>query len=354
MIRQRTALAASALALPLLVAFGARGDSIAFSPEDGSTIDRELSLDISLFVEDLSLIADGQDMGGMVMGELDEALTFSLLLEVTDEFVSSANGKHLELLRTFNQISAEGGTESERESADGMDELEDETIRFKWNEETEEYDKSFHESEGDEDLIEGLEVDMDFLALLPTDEVSEGDAWTVEGADAMGLFVPGGMPGGGGEEGAEMQELFEQEIESQLDDAFGDFSIDCKYMGTREEGDTSYGVIEFEFEGEGSLDLSELIMALIDLQAEGQEMEIDADITAGLDISFNGTGTLLWNAAAGTLYSYDMSCEMTLNADLSAAIDVMGQSQEFEASAELSGTGEWAMSTDGDGSDSEE
>ena len=351
MIRQRTALATSALALPLLVAFGARADKLAFGPEDGSTLDKSLSVDMSFYVEDLSMIVDGQDMGGMMMGELDEALTVNFLIEVTDEFVSSANGKHMELLRTFNTITAEGGTESEREEADGMDELEDETIRFKWNEEEGVYEKTYHESEGDEELLEELEVDMDFLALLPDGEVSAGDSWEMDSDGAISLFMPGGFPGSGASEGDdEASELFKQELEPQLEEAFGDFVVTCTYVGQREEGDATYGEISFEYEGEGAIDLSELFMSIIDLQAEGNDIEIDADITAGLDLSFEGRGTLLWDQAAGTVHSYEMTSEMVLLADLTAAIDVMGQSQEIEASAELSGSGEWSLTT---GDDSE-
>lgn len=345
MIRQRTAYAASALALPLLVAFGARADKLAFGPEDGSTLDKTLSLEVSLYVDDLSMIVDGQDVGGMMMGELDEALSFSVLVNVTDEYVKSANGKHLELLRTFNELSAEGGTESDREAADGIDALEDSTILFKWNEEEGVYKKSYHDSEGDEALLENLEVDMDLLQLLPSGEVSVGDTWEMDGTKALTLFVPGGMPGGGGESDNEVMELVNQELESQFDEAFEDFTIECTYKGLKEDGDSSYGEIAFEFEGEGAIDLSELLMALVDLQAEGAEMEIDADITAGLDLSFKGSGTLLWDPKSGHLHSYEMSCEMTLLADVNAAIDVMGQSQEFEASAELSGTGAWTMTT---------
>jgi hypothetical protein len=346
MIRQRTKFAASALALPLLVAFGVRGENLAFAPEDGTSLDKELSMEVSLYVEDLSMIVDGQDMGGMMMGELDEALSFNALISVTDEFVKSANGKHVELLRTYNELSAEGGTESEREAADGFDELEDSTILFKWNEEEGEYTKSFHESEGEEDLLENLEVDMDLLGLLPEGEVSEGDTWEMDGSDALSLFAPGGFPsGGGGEDDDEVMEIISQELESQFDEAFEDFSIECTYKGTQEDGDSTYGEIAFEFEGEGAIDLSELLMQMIDLQAEGAEIEIDADITAGLDLSFKGTGTLLWDPKTGHLRSYEMSCEMTLLADVVAAIDVMGQSQEFEASAELSGSGAWTMTT---------
>jgi len=345
MIRQRTKFAASALALPLLVAFGARGEKLAFAPEDGTSLDKELSMEVSLYVEDLSMIVDGQDMGGMMMGELDEALSFNVLIGVTDEFVKSANGKPLELLRTYNELSAEGGTESERESADGFDELEDSTVSFKWNEEEGEYVKSFHESEGEEELLENLEVDMELLALLPDGEVSEGDTWEMDGSKALSLFAPGGFPSGGGEGDDEVMEIISQELESQFDEAFEDFSIECTYKGMQEDGENSYGEIAFEFEGEGAIDLSELLMQMIDLQAEGAEIEIDADITAGLDLTFKGLGTLLWDPKTGHLHTYEMSCEMTLLADVMAAIDVMGQSQEFEASAELSGSGAWTMTT---------
>ena len=53
---------AAALSVPLLLALHPRGDELSFSPEDGSTLSKELELDMTFNLEDISMTVNGQEM----------------------------------------------------------------------------------------------------------------------------------------------------------------------------------------------------------------------------------------------------------------------------------------------------
>jgi len=295
------------------------------------------------------VVMDGQELPPEMMGgAMDEGLLLNATVGVTDEYVASREGKMLTLLRSFDSLSLEAGPESQAEIVDKFAELEDSTVSFKWDAENEEYVKTFKDGEGDEELLENLDVDMDFLALLPDDEVSEGDTWDATGEELGTIFFPGGVPANpsSDEEGAEeMKELAKEELEGQLTDAFKEFSIHCTYTGSREEGDVSVGVITFKFDGDTSLDLSDFIQSAIDLQAG--DMGVEADITATIGFEFEGEGTLLWNLSEGHVYGFDMNGDITLSADVDGDVDAAGDSHSMEMSAEVSGEATWSMETAG-------
>jgi len=346
--RHCTALALATL--PLFLASTPRGEVVAFKPEDGSRLSKELAIDLTFYLEDISVSQNGQELPPeMLGGAMDEGLVFKALIGVTDEYVKSARGRHLELLRTFDALSLEAGPESESESVDEFEKLEDTTVRFKWDEEEGEYARSFHESTGDEGLLEMLDPDMDFLGLLPEDEVETGDAWEVSGPRKLAaIFLPGGLLAAGpdDEKADEVLGMIREEIESQLSDAFENFAIRCTYKGARDEDGQEAGEIEFKFEGTGSLDLSDLLKELTDMQIEeAGGGDFSADVVAGLEIEVSGQGKLLWNLDSGRVFGFDMSSELMLTADVEADVEAMGQSMKMELSAEVSGEGKWKMTT---------
>jgi len=338
------------LALPLvalpLAGFALRADKVAFQPEANATAQKELTFETTFYVDDLSMVVDGNELPAEMMGgAMDEGLLINATIAVTDEYVSSKGGRFLELLRTYDELMLEAGSESEAEVQDEFSDLEDSTVSFKWDEDSEEYVKEFADGDGEEDLLENLDVDMDFLALLPDDEVSEGDSWEASGEQLGTIFFPGGMPANPStdEDEEEMAELFQEEFETQLEEAFSEFKIDCTYAGKSESGGVTVGVIDFEFEGESSLDLSDLLQEVIDMQAGDQGIE--ADVTASISLEFEGKGSLHWNMEAGHVHAFEMNGDITLFADLEGEVDAMGESHTMEMSAEVSGEASWSLET---------
>ncbi|MFT7485179.1 MAG: hypothetical protein ACI9F9_001026 [Candidatus Paceibacteria bacterium] len=342
---------AALLLLPLpLVGFISRGDAVAFEPAEGTSVSKSLTLEATFYLDDMSMVVDGQEMpGDMFGGGMDQAMLVSVAMGVTDEYVKSGSNRMQSLLRTYDDLSLEVGVESDSQDVEKFGDLEGSTVSFKWDDESDEYTKSFHESEGDEAILEALEADMDFLALLPEGEVSEGDTWEVKGEGLHSIFFPGGMPvdPSGGETAAdaqEMAELFKEELEGQLKEAFGEFTVECTYKGASNRGDTRLGTIAFKFEGEADIDLTEVVMAAIELQ--GGEMGIEADLTATLGLEFDGEGTLIWGLADGHVSNFAMESELIVNVAVDGEVDAMGESHSFDLSAEVSGEATWSMETD--------
>ena len=330
-----------ALALtPALFAFGLRGDALSFHPEAGSEVEKTCSMTGSLYIDDIMITADGEQLPAEMFGEaLDQAMEVELVMGVTDQYVKSADGKPMVLLRTFNEIStalSAGGEEGDSEEP----EMVGSTVKFTWNEEDEEYELSYEDGDGDSDDLDGLDVDMDFLCLLPDDEVDVGDTWEVAGEHVATLFFPGGFPTGGGEgEGEEMFDMAGDSMGAQMEEALEDFVVECTYKGDDEDGGV---VIGLEYEGELSMDLSDLAMQALEMQDMG-EMEMDADITISMDFELEGEGMLTWDMKAGHAKAFEMSAELIMLLDASADIEAMGESHTAEATVEVSGEMAWEM-----------
>jgi len=343
--KTRTLLSSALLAAPLLLALDLRRDSLSFHPEAGSSVDKELSLSGAMYIDDILLNVDGEEMPAEMLGEMtDMALEMEMSEEVTDEYVKSADGKALVLLRTFNDmaISMTAGGESQEPE---MSEIIGSTVKFSWNEEEEEYDITYEDGDGDEDELDGLDVDMDFTYLLPGDEVKEGATWEVVGMEAFRMFLPGGTltaPTESLDDDLGLGELAEEILMPQIEDALEEFTVDCTYKGADDEGGAQ---IAFEFEGEISLDFSELVMALLEEQDMGG-MEVEADITMTLDVEMEGKGTLTWDTEAGRAAGFEMASDVMILLDAAADVEAMGEAHTAEGTVELSGELEYEMSVD--------
>ena len=118
--------------------------------------------------------------------------------------------------------------------------------------------------------------------------------------------------------------------------------MDCTYKGTDDEGGAQ---ITFEFEGELSLDFSELVMAVLEEQDMGG-VELDADITMTIDVEMEGKGTLTWDTEAGRASGFEMAADVMILLDAAADIEAAGEAHSAEGTVELSGELEYEMSVD--------
>lgn len=347
--KHRLILGLSLLTLPL-TAFTWRGDKVAFTPAEGATVSKELSLEATFFLDDIVVSFDGQEVPADQMAA-DEGLLIDATIGVTDEYAKVSGAKVLTLLRTFDELALEAGPESKAEDVEPFAELEDATVEFVWDAESGEYVARYPEDEeGNEDLLEGLDADMDLLALLPDGEVSIDDTWDVSGEGLEAVFLPGGIPGMESPDdprGEEIGEIFKEELQSQLEGAFGEFAVHCKYVGSRDEDGALVGEISFEYDGKASIDLSEAIQRVIDLMGE-QMGGVEADVVATVDLEFEGKGTLLWNLAEGHVHGFDMKADITVLIDIEADGSAAGQSHSIVTSAEVSGEATWSMTTGGE------
>lgn len=329
------------LALPLALAASTPSDEVAFAPAANSTVGKELKVELELQMDDVSFSVNGEDIPPEALGPIHgQKVLAHILIGVTEKYVASKDGQPIDLLRTFDELSmkAEIGDETEDGSEEAA-EFEGRTVRFVWDEDKKEYTKSWHESEGDDDKLEGLLDDMDLRVLLPSKKVAEGDTWDVPAEGLAALFMPGGLVGGGDESADEEAfAAFEEELRGQVEEFVKEFKVHCTYGGTREDDGVRVAEIRFTFEGAPKLDLGPLVERIAQESGAPQ-----ADIVASLGGDLKGDGTLLWNQGASRAHAFDMSSQIGLSADLEAQAEEQGQSFRVVVSARASGKATWEM-----------
>jgi hypothetical protein len=340
----------SALGASLGFTLAGGGDKLAFEPQAGSSLTKTYTIGGEFTLDDISLIVDGQDIGGM-LGQIEVNVKTDSRIEVTDAYRAVAGGRPTDLLRTFEALASSVHVDMTPAQPDmpemcSTSSLEGKSVVFRWNEEENEYERSFHEEDGDEDLLEGLEEDMDLRAFLPPGEVSDGDTWSVELDELQSLLAPGGNLSMLPEDGDMDEEAMKQfeEIFGNFDEEFGDLlegECKCTFKGARDEGGVRVAEVEIEIEVSATLDLTELldkaIRAAIEQSGAEEMVEVTLD-TADFNLDFAGKGALLWNLGAGRMHSFQVDGEATMDIDLSVSVQAEGEGHELDASLELSGS----------------
>ena len=108
-MKMRTPLLAIA-ALSLTAAATPWIDDLAFGPADDTKVVREHSFEADFELGDISIVVDGNDLSENVPGDFEASLETNL--EVSDHFVSSGDGRALDLIRTrATQAVVAGGEE---------------------------------------------------------------------------------------------------------------------------------------------------------------------------------------------------------------------------------------------------
>jgi len=326
------------------------GDKLAFQPQAGSSLTKAFTIGGEFTLDDISLIVDGQDIGGMI-GQIEVSVKTESRIEITDAYRAVASGRPTDLLRTFEALTSTvhmdmTPAQAEMPEMTSSSSLEGKTVAFRWNEEEHEYERSFHEHSGDDELLEDLEEDMDLRAFLPPGEVSDGDTWSVELSELECLMAPGGnlrmLPENGDVDDETMQRF--EEIFGGLGQEFGDQlegECACTFKGARDEDGVRVAEIAIEIEVSATMDLTEpldkAIRAAIEQGGAGDMVDVTLD-TADFNLDFEGKGTLLWNLGAGRIHSFQVSGDSTMDIDLAVSVEAEGESHELDASLELSGS----------------
>jgi len=327
--------AALVLPLGLTAAFALPRVELAFGPEEGAELAKSFEVELAFALEDLVVMMGGNELP-IPFSELDPSERegdATITLEVTDRFEGVADGRPSDLLRTYETVAFEGEIAGDTES-DSFDELEGVQVRFRWDEETETYERSFEGGEADEEILPALAVDMDLRMLLPSDDVEEGDTWEVPITALGPMFVPGFDVRGAIEADAEGFDDIPVELADVFEEAFGDAVLECTYEGPAGDDDGLLGRIALSMEVAPTLDLVGAIMVALEEEMDGSQ-EV-TELTVDLDLVCNGE--LLWNLDKGHFDEFELECEMTIDVFAVAEIDFNGTPMEAEAEAELSGS----------------
>jgi hypothetical protein len=236
-----------------------------------------------------------------------------------------------------------GAGNSQSNDIPEFDALSGKSIKFVWDEEKGEYEKSFHDCDGEEKLLKTQQVDMDWRQMLPTKEVAVGDKWEAP-TDFVRQILDGIKNGDMGDDDSGIGAILQDELFPQMEKLLNQFKTTCEYKGKRDEDGVDAGVIAIVIEGKGDLDLKAMIEAILEEQIPAG-IEVEYDIKkAVLGLSMNGKGELLWNIASGHVLSLDQTADFTLDIGFDASFEAQGQSQSVEAQVEMPGKFSTTMS----------
>ena len=335
----------AALAAPVLLAFSMPRDTIAFHPSEGTTITKTFKHKADMTVDDMEVLMNGQE--NPMMPEMETESTEVSIVVVTDKYVATEDGVPMMLLRTFDEISFDskslvamemmGESQDFNLEGEGTSALEGKTVAFKMEEG--DYEKSFVEDEGDEQLLEELTEDMDLRVFLPDGDVSEGDSWDVDAGRLRDFLFPGG------DLSIDIESVGDEPPSPAMDPShspgmnkiWGETEGDATatYTGTHDVDGTLVAVIEIEIDIKTANDLSEFFSEMLGDILEGMEIDVSS---VDMEVSMTGKGELLWNVRAGHIYSFEMSGEIDITSDSVMEMDMGGQTISIEESISMSGT----------------
>ncbi len=333
----------------ILLAFQPAADEVHFRPADGTEASKTFQVSGNFELGDFTMVVNNQDMSQMM--PLDQmAGDFDAKFSVVDQYVKTVDGKPLEFVRQFVESSTEWEVGEESGSEEGWIEMDGETVVFKWNAETNSYDRSYKDGEGDEEQLEKLGMNpelLDYRPLLPQKSVSKGDRWSVD-PKSMGSALMFGLdfddlPSMADEiddpDALAMLEQFKPSWEKMLEG----FKTDCEYDGTREEGETSVGVIKVKLSADATIDLVQMIEEMARKQIP-PEVQVDMTFnTAAITMKLTAEGELLWDLKRGLPHSFSLDGDMEMGFELDASVSAEGQEQAIEMSVELLGKMNWLM-----------
>jgi hypothetical protein len=341
--------AASALAASALLSLAMPREKVAFSPAEESTFTKHFVTSGEFVLDDMNVLLNGE--ANDMMPTMEMTMSWSQAVKVVDRYSEVADGRAGVLRRTFEEIAQEiememtmemmGQSQDQDATGTGTSELEGTTVVFTWNDEDSEYESAFDEdSEGDEELLEGLVEDMDLRSLLPSGDVAEGDEWDIELSSLSKIMAPGGDL----HLDIEMDDMQDPmgtggnaEMMSNMNEMFGEHTSGTsvgRYAGTREVDGVTCRVIEFKFDLESSNDLTAKMEDMMSGQApEGMDMELES---FDGEATFEGEGELLWNATSNRVHAMRLRGDVTLFISMAMSMD-MGEKLDIKMTMDMSG-----------------
>lgn len=293
----------------VLVALALRpvADAPRFVPKEGVVVKRTLEM------------KGGRDLTRLTMRAGDESQDIegaSLHIDSTwkhvvkDELQKCSKAAIQKVARTYELLEKtrtetskdKSGEDKTTENPETCD-LTGKTVVFTWDADKKEFGKKL-EGDGEEKLVEDLEADMDYRALLPEPDAEAGAKWEVDLADAkMALFRPGGdLPFQGEKEVRSMDKRLRG---AAWDSTKGKVLLELG-AATEEDG---HKRVAIKFQGDLSTDAE-------------TEREGDEKGPAKLHVvdAQKFEGELVWDLDAGRAHSIEWSSkgEMTLTVSLPA------------------------------------
>jgi hypothetical protein len=314
-----------ALLLPLtaaLISAAPRLDTtLAFAVPEKTKLVRSIVADSEMESTKFSMSMDGQDLPDEIAKEFKLTFKNHEEIEVTDEFVGVKDGSVTKMQRTFDTLKGTmgqtfegpGGQGNKESNEDKTSPLEGKSVVF--TRDGDDFKVAFADGEGDEELLAGLEQDLDLAKFLPTKAVADDATWEIEPSAFAVLIEPAGRVKLRTERAKdEDNKLSSALIESLKGKAHG------KLKGVRDEGGAKVAEIAIDAE----------------LTATGSDERADqGSMTMAMEITVEGT--LLWDVKAGHARSLELTTKNTSTMKIEASLEMGAETHESKQQIDLAG-----------------
>ena len=304
-------------------------------PKDGESTSLvfERVLHLELESSDQKIRYDGEDQDGEPPPEIEFEMTETESISFTDRY-QVRDGRLSAIERTFDKISnlyetklTDPEGEEFLDENQGTSELEDGTVWFRWNAESEEFDAGFGEAstELDAELLEGLESSANLSGFLPDESVEVGDTWEPPIAAFIGMTNLSGdlkvVPEGDEEqdESSDYGQQFDDHLSGELE---------AEFTEIREADGARLAVIRLHME----------LSTVIEI-----EHEVDAEGATGTEaeehaFEFEVEGELLWDLGAQRARSFELAGDITMRIEALKSYSFSGHEMVIEESQDFAGT----------------
>ncbi|MBI1382119.1 MAG: hypothetical protein GC161_13670 [Planctomycetaceae bacterium] len=320
------------LCLPLSLALftPTAGNSTWFAPETGLVLAKSTTGELRMELDSYEISVNGepQDFEAPAM-----TIAIDFTHEWRDTYHAVSGGQPTDLERAYVTVkSTNATTQGDQERTAGRTSpLVGKKVRFTKEEEGDGFDSRFVDEEGDEELLEDLRVSVDFLGLLPEDDVEVGETWNGDLSRFDEIFSPLGELHTVMDDGTERPEDPWGEL---LDDALeameGDFEV--TYTGNSEEGGRRLAEFAVRIEAEGSGEGEDSRMR--DTPSGETESTIVRVATLGAELE----AKLLWDLDAKHFVSCELEGAIAISHQEDESFDIGGQTIEIVTRRELTGT----------------
>lgn len=336
----------------LLGGGGFRDEAPRFGPEADTTLTKTYRQETAWFLEDLQM-----EMGGNpVDQELPEVSgEVGVRLAVTDEYLALEGARLDSLRRTFDEGEARSEMRADLGDGEALSfpiEYEsgfvDRRVLFTRDEDADELIAAWdEEEEGDPELLEGLDPDLDFAGFLPATEVELDEEWEVELPLLAALLRPGGDLALRPEEWEEGSlftiptiTILAASLASPLESATGEIegSATATWRGIREEEERTLAEIEVELDVVVACDKTERFRECA-ARMVGDEYLDTLHLSDETDLT--GTGRILWDVEASRIHGFEFELELVTVVEVEWADGSVLFDDEpmiFAATYEASGT----------------
>ncbi|MEO6710967.1 MAG: hypothetical protein ABI054_04080 [Planctomycetota bacterium] len=325
----------SALLLPGFLISPRNEERLVFEPREGSSLEKQAEFEIEGRLTRFKL--DEYELGPLSVPTV-KLLTSA---KFTDKFERVGNGRPLEYVRRFGEISGKWESEGRREDIPGFFALSASSVRFEWDSKRKEY--TIRREEGACSLIplDKLIEDMDLRGLLPDKAVANGTEWTVQGRSLTDALFGGTEMG---LIGVTRDQLLETMVRDVLLRPFRELAerqtqLRCKYIESFEPEETRFATVSLRHADRYWLDLTEPVNQCLNVQGYGWNTTRWKVRDFFLRWKVDCEGNMIWNVTEGHFESLEFEAKV----ELEITFAFLGRDPPMKIEIDAEGTGRWHM-----------